>query len=106
MSNLSLEQAQIDADLEEDLEWEEYFDMEMPIETIITTSSGETAIILTEEHIDGDMDAPGGRGEVEYETSVTNALGESFQDWDTITSYSRENAISAHLKMVAAWKRK
>ena len=78
------------ADLEEDLEWEKYFAMEMPIETRVTTSWRDTALILTEWH-----------SEV-YNTTVTNAHGESFQDWIEITSYSRENAISDHLKMVAA----
>ena len=104
MSNLSFANAEeLKADREaEDREYEEYLDMEMPIETTITTSNGEV-VIVTEEHRDGDMD--GGGGEVEYETGV-NFPGVAFSPEFFNISHSKERSISYHLEMVAALKLK
>ena len=111
MSNLSFANAEeLKADREadreaEDREYEEYLDMEMPIETTITTSNGEVVIVLTEEHRDGDMDW--GDNNVEYETTVTCPDGafllpEVFFE----ISHTKERSIESHLKMVAALKLK
>ena len=121
MSNLSFANAEeLKADREaedreaedreaEDREYEEYLDMEMPIETRVTTSNGKVVIVLTEEHRDGDMDW--GDGEVEYETTVTcpDCPDGAFVIPDEVffeISHTKERSIESHLKMVAALKLK